>query len=96
MHALTKANLAAYIEEAVGLEASLAKVLVTHFFDEIAAMLEKNEKIKLSGLGSFSVRQKSSRPGRNPKTGEAVMIKPRKVVSFQTSVTLRKLLNSLS
>jgi integration host factor subunit alpha len=96
METLTKAKLAACVEDEVGLEGPLAMALVEHFFEEITVALEKGEEIKLSGLGSFSVRQKNSRVARNPRTGDKVTIPARKVVSFQTSSALRKLLNQLS
>jgi integration host factor subunit alpha len=96
MQTLTKAKLAAYVEDEVGLEAPLAMALVEHFFEEITVSLERGEEIKLSGLGCFTVRQKKSRPARNPKTGDNVRIPARKVVIFQTSSALRKLLNQLS
>lgn len=93
---LTKAKLAAYIEDEVGLEGPIAMALVEHFFEEITVSLEKGEEITLSGLGNFSVRQKKSREARNPRTGDKVRIPARKVVIFETSSTLRKLLNQLS
>jgi len=96
MSVLTKARLVVTIEEEVGLDASLSNVLVDAFFDEIRELLQKDNKVILSGLGKFSVRQKEAREGRNPKTGEKVMVPSRKVVHFQTSASLRKLLNQLS
>ena len=96
MTALTKAVLASHIEEEVGLEAPLAMALVEHFFEEIVVLLDKGEDIQLSGLGHFSVRKKQAREARNPKTGEKVTIGARRVVSFQTATSLRKLLNQLS
>ncbi|HEV2613879.1 MAG TPA: integration host factor subunit alpha [Gammaproteobacteria bacterium] len=96
MKSLTKAKLASYVEDEVGLEAPLAMALVEHFFEEITVALEKGEEVKLFGLGNFSVRQKNARMARNPRSGESVKIPARKVVNFQTSTTLRKLLNQLS
>ncbi len=96
MSALTKARLAAYIEDEVGLDTSLAMAIVEHFFEEITVALEKGAEVKLTGLGQFSTRQKKAREGRNPRTGEKVKITPRKVVNFQASSALRKLLNQLS
>lgn len=93
---LTKARLAAYIEDEVGLEPSLAMALVEHFFEEITVLLEKGEEVKLSGLGCFRSKQKAARDARNPKSGDKVRIPARKVVSFEASPTLRKLLNQLS
>ena len=96
MATLTKARLAAYIEDEVGLDAVLSMAIVEHFFEEITVALEKGEEVKLTGLGNFSTRQKHSREARNPRTGEKVRVSARKVVNFQTSSTLRKLLNQLS
>lgn len=96
MSNLIKASLAQYLEDYIGLELTVAMSIVENFFEEIILVLEKGESVKLMGLGSFSVRQKKSRPGRNPKTGKLYSISARKVVSFQTSATLRKKLNSLS
>ena len=96
MSTLTKAKLAAYIEDEVGLDAVLSMAIVEHFFEELTVALEKGDEVKLTGLGSFSTRQKNSREARNPRTGEKVRIPARKVVNFQASSTLRKLLNQLS
>jgi integration host factor subunit alpha len=93
---LTKAKLAATIEDEVGLDAGLSMAIVEHFFEEITVALEKGEAVKLTGLGNFSTRQKNSREARNPRTGEKARVSARKVVNFQTSSTLRKLLNQLS
>lgn len=96
METLTKAKLAAHVEDEVGLEGPLAMALVEHFFEEITVTLEKGEEVQLFGLGCFSVRQKNAREARNPRTGDKVRIPPRKVVSFHTSSALRKILNQLS
>ena len=53
------------------------------FFEEIRAALESGEQVKLSGFGNFELRTKGQRPGRNPKTGEEIPIKARRVVSFK-------------
>lgn len=95
MSSLIKASLAQYVEDYVGLELPVATSIVENFFEEMILALEKGETVKLMGLGNFSVRQKKRRPGRNPKTGKPYSISARKVVSFQTSSTLRKKLNSL-
>ena len=59
------------------------------FFAEISAALEKGEEVKLSGFGNFQVRDKPSRPGRNPKTGESIPISARRVVTFHASQKLK-------
>ena len=82
---LTKADLAEMIFEKVGLNKTEAKDMVEAFFEEIRASLENGESVKLSGFGNFELRSKSERPGRNPKTGEEIPIKARRVVTFHSS-----------
>lgn len=86
--ALTKIEIAENLIEKYGLDKREAKVFVEQFFEEIRALLEKGEAVKLSGFGSFWVRDKKSRPGRNPKTGEEVLISARRVVSFKAGQKL--------
>lgn len=86
---LTKAELTELIFEQVGLNKREAKEIVDAFFAEISAALERGEEIKLSGFGNFQVRDKSSRPGRNPKTGESIPISARRVVTFHASQKLK-------
>jgi len=59
------------------------------FFEEIRMALESGESVKLSGFGNFELRTKSERPGRNPKTGEEIPIKARRVVTFHSSQKLK-------
>ena len=63
--------------------------MVEAFFEEIRAALEAGENVKLSGFGNFELRTKSERPGRNPKTGEEIPIKARRVVTFHSSQKLK-------
>jgi integration host factor subunit alpha len=86
---LTKAELAEILFERVGLNKSEAKEMVEAFFEEIRAALEKGDNVKLSGFGNFELRTKSERPGRNPKTGEEIPIKARRVVTFHSSQKLK-------
>ena len=81
--ALTKADLAEKLYEDLGLNKREAKELVELFFEEIRHALENNEQVKLSGFGNFELRDKSQRPGRNPKTGEEIPISARRVVTFR-------------
>ena len=74
----------------VGLNKREAKEMVEAFFEEIRMGLESGDMVKLSGFGNFSVRDKASRPGRNPKTGEVVPISARRVVSFHASQKLKE------
>jgi len=87
--ALTKADLAEHLFNAVGLNKREAKELVEQFFETIRASLERGESVKLSGFGNFNLRDKSERPGRNPKTGEEIPISPRRVVTFRAGHKLK-------
>lgn len=89
MSALTKAELAEYLFNTVGLNKREAKDLVEYFFEEIRTALEKGENIKLSGFGNFNLRDKSQRPGRNPKTGVEIPITARRVVTFKAGHKLK-------
>lgn len=88
--AITKADLAEALFNELGLNKREAKEFVEFFFDEVARTLEKGAPVKLSGFGNFSVRSKSPRPGRNPKTGEEIPITARRVVTFKASHKLRE------
>ena len=87
--ALTKAEVAEHLFEKVGLSKRDAKEMVEIFFEEIRETLERGEQVKLSGFGNFDLRQKSERPGRNPKTGEDIPISARKVVTFRPGQKLK-------
>ncbi|WP_440876848.1 integration host factor subunit alpha [Thalassotalea sp. PLHSN55] len=87
--ALTKAEVAEHLYEKVGLSKRDAKEMVEIFFEEIRETLESGEQVKLSGFGNFDLRQKSERPGRNPKTGEDIPISARKVVTFRPGQKLK-------
>ena len=87
---LTKAELVQRLAEVLGLSDLLCRKLVMSFFDTIKDRLVAGEDVKIAGLGSFCIREKGARPGRNPKTGEEVTITPRHVVSFKPSRMLRK------
>ena len=82
---VTKADLANTLFEQLGLNKREAKEFVELFFEKIRESLESGESVKLSGFGGFSVRDKKSRPGRNPKTGEEVPVTPRRVVTDKAS-----------
>ena len=87
--ALTKAEVAEHLFEKVGLNKRDAKEMVEVFFEEVRETLESGEQVKLSGFGNFDLRQKSERPGRNPKTGEDIPISARKVVTFRPGQKLK-------
>lgn len=86
---LTKAELADLLFQHVGLNKREAKDIVDAFFEEIRETLARGDEVKLSGFGNFQVRDKSPRPGRNPKTGEVIQIDARRVVTFHASQKLR-------
>ena len=90
--ALTKAELAEALFEDLGLNKREAKEFVDLFFEEIRGRLESGKEVKLSGFGNFELRSKNQRPGRNPKTGEAMKIKASKSVRFVASAALKKML----
>ena len=87
--ALTKAELAEKLYDDLGLNKREAKELVELFFEEIRGSLEHNEQVKLSGFGNFDLRDKTQRPGRNPKTGEEIPISARRVVTFRPGQKLK-------
>jgi integration host factor subunit alpha len=93
---LTKAELSEVLFEKVGLNKTEAKEMVEGFFEEIRLALENGESVKLSGFGNFEIREKSERPGRNPKTGEAIPIKARRVVTFHSSQKLKTSVEEIS
>ncbi len=86
---LTKAELADALFERLGLNKREAKDMVDGFFDEISQALQRGESVKLSGFGNFQLRNKPTRPGRNPKTGEEIAITARRVVTFHASQKLK-------
>ncbi len=90
---LTRADLAKAVYEQVGLSRNESSNLVLSLFLEIANALVREEEVKLSSFGTFSVRQKRERIGRNPKTGVEVPITPRKVLTFHASHVLKDLMN---
>jgi integration host factor subunit alpha len=89
MSALTKADLAEMLYEELGLNKREAKEIVEMFFEEIRNALESNQQVKLSGFGNFDLRDKNTRPGRNPKTGEEIPISARRVVTFKPGQKLK-------
>ena len=88
--ALTKAQLADALFDQLGLNKREAKDFVDAFFEVVLAELAKGESVKISGFGNFEVHTKAARPGRNPQTGEPVVIAARKVVTFSASGLLRQ------
>lgn len=91
---VTRADLSEAVYQEVGLSRNESTLLVESVLSEIADTLTKGETVKISSFGSFSVRQKAERIGRNPKTGEEVPILPRKVLIFRASNVLKNLINN--
>ena len=89
MGSLTKADMAERLSNEQKLSKRDAKEMVEAFFDEVSSRLINNEQVKLSGFGNFDLRDKRSRPGRNPKTGEEVAISARRVVTFRPGQKLK-------
>ena len=87
--ALTKAKLAETLFEQLGLNKREAKDIVEGFFESLRSSLESGEQVKLSGFGNFDLRDKSERPGRNPKTGQEIPISARRVVTFRPGQKLK-------
>ncbi len=90
MAALTRADLAKAVSEETGWTQRDGRAFVDAALEEIMARLEAGETVKLTGFGSFSLRDKSERLGRNPRTLEAAPIAPRRVVVFRASQVLKE------
>ena len=87
--ALTKANLAELLFEQIGLNKRESKEMIDAFFELISERLVDGRDVKISGFGNFQIRVKAPRPGRNPRTGEAIPIEARRVVTFHASHKLK-------
>lgn len=90
---VTRAQLAEAVYQEVGLSRNESADLVDVILEEISQALVKGDMVKLSSFGSFQVRSKSKRIGRNPKTGEEVPISPRRVLVFRASHVLKDKVN---
>jgi len=90
---ITRADLTDAVYQEVGLSRNESADLVDSVLGEIAGALVQGDVVKISSFGSFSVRQKGQRIGRNPKTGEEVPILPRRVLVFRASNVLKSHIN---
>lgn len=90
---ITRADLSEAVYQEVGLSRNESAALVETVLDEISDALAQGETVKISSFGSFAVRQKGQRIGRNPKTGQEVPILPRRVLVFRASHVLREHIN---
>lgn len=88
--ALTKAQLADLLFDQIGLNKRESKDMIDAFFDLVSQSLVEGKDVKLSGFGNFQIRTKAPRPGRNPRTGEAIPIQARRVVTFHASSKLKE------
>lgn len=89
MSTLTKAEIAEALIDELKFSKKDAKDLVDKVFEEVRQALERGESVKISGFGNFDLRDKSQRPGRNPKTGEDIPISARRVVTFKPGQKLK-------
>ena len=90
---LTKAELAAMLFEQLGVNKREAKDFIDEFFELITQQVAQGKDVKISGFGNFQVRTKQARPGRNPRTGEPVMVEARRAVTFHASNSLKTEIN---
>ncbi len=90
---MTKAEIVEQIYEQVGFSKKESAELVEKVFEAIKETLARGEKVKISGFGNFVVRDKNSRKGRNPQTGQEILLEARKVLTFKPSLVLKNMLN---
>jgi integration host factor subunit alpha len=90
---LTRADLAEAVVHKVGLPRNESQELVELVLNEISTCLAKGDAVKLSSFGSFGIREKGERVGRNPKTGQEVPITPRRVLVFRPSNIMKERIN---
>lgn len=87
---LTRAEIAETLNRHIGLSRSESATIVESLLGHIAEALEQGQNVKISGFGTFTLRDKRERVGRNPKTGIEVPISPRRVLTFRPSQTMRE------
>ena len=90
---MTKADIVERIYEKVGFSKKEATEIVESIFEVLKGHLERGEKVKISGFGNFVVNEKRPRKGRNPQTGETIIIRGRRVLGFKASPMLKKSMN---
>ena len=90
---ITRADLSEAVFQEVGLSRNESSDLVETILAEVVEALARGESVKISSFGSFTVRDKGQRVGRNPKTGQEVPILPRRVLVFRASNVLKQLIN---
>ncbi len=92
---MNKAKLIEKVSERMQIRSNAAKVIVNSIFDSMRESLEKGEGIKIRGFGSFVVRQYGAYKGRNPKTGETVDVRPKKLPYFKVGKELKEKVNTI-
>ena len=90
---MTKIDIIQNVYEKLGFSKKDSADVVESVFDIIKDSLAQGDKVKISGFGNFSIKEKKSRRGRNPQTGSEIEISARKVLTFKSSQVLRKALN---
>ena len=93
MKTVTRLDVAEAIYTEIGLSRKDSNEILDMIIDEIVKELSMGNDVKLSSFGTFSLRDKNARTGRNPKTGVEATISPRRVISFKPSQTMRKIIN---
>ena len=93
---VTRADLTEAVYQEIGLSRNESAQLVESVLEEVASTLAQGEAVKVSSFGTFSVRDKAQRIGRNPKTGEEVPILPRRVLVFRASHVLKDRINRMT
>lgn len=90
MKTLTKADMIEHLMQNLNLTRQEGRCVVENFFEEMSRCLIEGSELKLSGFGNFELKDKKSRPGRNPKTGEPVPVSARRVVTFKAGQKFRQ------
>jgi len=90
---MTKAEIVEQMYEQVGFSKKESAELVEKVFQTIKETLAEGEKVKISGFGNFVVRPKNARKGRNPQTGQEILLDARRVLTFKPSLVLKNVLN---
>ena len=90
---ITRADLSESVFQEVGLSRNESSDLVETILSEVVEALARGESVKISSFGSFTVRDKGQRVGRNPKTGQEVPLLPRRVLVFRASNVLKSMIN---
>ena len=90
---ITKANLVEKISNRLGLSKAESQNLVENFFEILSNSLENGDDVKISGFGTFKLKKKNTRPGRNPMTGEVIPVSARTIVKFSASSKFRTMVH---